>query len=136
MKIMSKINITNLGRPELSIGSVMVSMSPGPEVTMGNTSGAVISSFPNDDDQMFLKEEAWNKLFGNSREFTKFEGFSSNKSEEMESENISENTRIRWTKEVNKIVMRCFYRSSPRKRGYRNQMMKVLALTSMTSCWH
>ena len=132
---MSKINITNLGRPELSIGSVMVSMSPSPEVSMGNTSGAVISSFPNDD-QMFLEEEAWNKLFGNSREFTNFEGFSRNKSEEVGTENISENTRIIWTKEVNKIVMRCFYQSSSRKRGYRNQMMKVLALTSMTSCWY
>ena len=65
------------------------------------------------------------QLFGNSREFTNFEGFSNDKSEEMEAENINENTRIRWTKEANKIVMRCFYQSDPTKRGYRKQMMKI-----------
>ena len=43
----------------------------------------------------------------------------------MKAENISENTRIRWTKEVNKIVVRYFYQSDPTKRGYRKQMMKI-----------
>ena len=41
------------------------------------------------------------------------------------SENISENTKIRWTKEVNKIVMRYFYQSDLTKQGYRKQMMKI-----------
>ena len=43
----------------------------------------------------------------------------------MKAENVSENTRIRWTKEVNKIVVRYFYQSDPTKRGYRKQMMKI-----------
>ena len=51
---------------------------------------------------MLPKKEEWNELFGNSREFANFEGFSSDESEEMEAENIGENTRIKWTKEVNK----------------------------------
>ena len=57
---------------------------------------------------MLLEEEEWNEWFGNSREFTNSERFSSDESKEMEAENISKNTRIRWRKEVNKIVMRCF----------------------------
>ena len=74
----------------------MVSEAPGPEVTMDNTvtSGAGVSSLPNND-QMLLEEKEWNfKLFGNSREFTNFEGFSSDQSQETEVENISENTII------------------------------------------
>ena len=74
---------------------------------------------------MLLSEEEWNGLLGNSSEFTNFKGFSSYESEEMEAENISEITRIRWTKEVNKIVMRCFNQSNLTKRGYRKQMMKI-----------
>ena len=35
-------------------------------------------------------------------EFTIFKGFSSNDSEEMESENISKNTNIRWIKKAEK----------------------------------
>ena len=69
------------------------------------------------DDQMLLDEEEWDKLFGNSTEFTNFEGFSSDESEEMEAENISENTRITWIKEVNKIVMRCYYEINLTKEG-------------------
>ena len=49
MKTMSKINITNLVRPELRTGSAMVSKPPSPEGTMGNTFGAVVLSLPNDD---------------------------------------------------------------------------------------
>ena len=33
--------------------------------------------------------------------------------------------RLRWTKEVNKIVMRCFYKSDPTTRGYRRRMMAI-----------
>ena len=80
-----------MGRPEL------------PEVTI--VSVAEVSSLPNDDRKL-LEEEEWNELVRNSRVFTNFKGFSTDESEEMEAENISENTRIRWTKEVNKIVMR------------------------------
>ena len=43
----------------------------------------------------------------------------------MEAENISENTRSRWTKEVNKIVMRCVYQNDATKREYKKQMMKI-----------
>ena len=33
--------------------------------------------------------------------------------------------RMKWNKEVNKIVMRCFYRSEPAKRGYRKRMLSI-----------
>ena len=62
MKSMSKINITNLVRPELRTGSAMVSKPPSPEGTMGNTFGAVVLSLPNDD-WMLLEEEEWNEGF-------------------------------------------------------------------------
>ena len=58
--------------------------------------------YPANDDRMLLEEEEWNELFENSRELTNFEWFLSVKSEEMEAENIGENTRIRKTKEVYK----------------------------------
>ena len=101
VKILSKINITNMGRPVEPTRSAMVSKPPGPEVTIGNTSGAEVPSLPNDD-RMLLEEEEWNELFENSREFTNFEWFLSAKSEEMKAENISENTSNRKTKEVYK----------------------------------
>lgn len=31
--------------------------------------------------------------------------------------------RMKWSKEVNRIVMRCFYKSEPNKRGYRKSTM-------------
>ena len=33
--------------------------------------------------------------------------------------------RKKWTKEVNKLVMKCFYKSDPSKRGYRWRMMNI-----------
>ena len=54
IKIMSKINITNLGRPELPMGSVMISELPGPKITVNNTSAVRVSSFPSND-QMLLE---------------------------------------------------------------------------------
>ena len=33
--------------------------------------------------------------------------------------------RRRWTKEVNKLVMRCFYQSDPTRRGYRKRMIAI-----------
>ena len=33
--------------------------------------------------------------------------------------------RLKWCKEVNKVVMRCFYSSEPTKRGYRKRMLNV-----------
>ena len=33
--------------------------------------------------------------------------------------------KLKWTKEVNKIVMRCFYKSDPSKRGYRKRMIAI-----------
>ena len=33
--------------------------------------------------------------------------------------------RRRWNKEVNKLVMRCFFRSEPTKRGYRKRMFGI-----------
>ena len=124
MKIMLKIDITHLGRPELRTGSGIISESPTAEVTIGSTSGAEVSSLPNDN-RMLLEGEQRNELFGNNREFTNFEGFSSDESEEVEAENISENKRIRWEKGANSIFMVCFYRSDPTKRGYRKRMMKI-----------
>ena len=42
-------------------------------------------------------------------------GFNSNvvPSQEIKAENISKNTRIRWTKEVSTIVMTCFDQNNP-----------------------
>ena len=31
----------------------------------------------------------------------------------------------RWTNEVNKLVMRCFYQSDPTRRGYRKRMIAI-----------
>ena len=31
----------------------------------------------------------------------------------------------KWTKEVNKLVMKCFNKSDPSKRGYRKRMMNI-----------
>ena len=114
--------ITNLGRPEVPMGSAMLSKAPGTETAMGNTSNAGVSSLSNED-QMLLEEEKWNELFRNSIKFTKYEGFSSDKSEEREAENISKckNIRMRWAKEVNKIIIRCFYQSDHQKEGIRNE---------------
>ena len=58
---MSKINITNLGSPDLTTRNVKV----------GKTSGAGVSSLANDD-QMMMEEE-WSELFGNSRDFSSFD---------------------------------------------------------------
>ena len=44
---------------------------------------------------------------------------------EIETENNSKNTIMRWAKEVNKTVMRCLYQSDPTERGCRKQMMKI-----------
>ena len=33
--------------------------------------------------------------------------------------------RRRWRKEVNKLVMRCFYQSNPTRRAYRKQMIAI-----------
>ena len=33
--------------------------------------------------------------------------------------------RRRWTKEVNKLMMRCFYQSDPTRRGYQKRMIAV-----------
>ena len=70
IKIVSKLNIANLVRPELPSGSAMTFKPPDLEVTMGNTSGVGYRVFSNDD-RMLLEEEEWNELFGNSREFIK-----------------------------------------------------------------
>ena len=66
MKITSKINITNLRRPELPMESMMVSEPRDPEVNLGNTSSTGVSSLYSNDS--LLLEEEWNELFKNSRE--------------------------------------------------------------------
>ena len=33
--------------------------------------------------------------------------------------------RLKWNKEVNKIVMKCFYKSNPIKRGYRKRVFGI-----------
>ena len=35
--------------------------------------------------------------------------------------------RLRWTKEVNKLVMKCYIQSDPSKRGYRKRMLAIWA---------
>ena len=96
MNIMSNISIQDLGRPVLPTGGATVSEPPGPGVIVGNTPGAGVLSLPNDE-----KDEKENNKRNNR------------------------NTRARWTKEVNKTVMRCFYQSDPTKRGYRKRMMTI-----------
>ena len=59
---MPKINITNLGRPELRTESALVSEAPSPESTIGNTSAAGVLIWPNDD-WILLEEEEWNEGF-------------------------------------------------------------------------
>ena len=71
MKLMSKINITNLGRPDLPKGNAKVFEPPCSEVTVDNTPGTGVSSLPNDD-RMLLEEEKWSKIFGNSKDFKNF----------------------------------------------------------------
>ena len=96
MNKMSNISIQDLGRPVLPTGGATVSEPPGPGVIVGNTPGAGVLSLPNDE-----KDEKENNKRNNR------------------------NTRARWTKEVNKTVMRCFYQSDPTKRGYRKRMMTI-----------
>ena len=78
----------------------MVSKFHSPEITVG----AAVPCFPNNDG-MLLEEEECNKQFGISRNFTSSDGFSSDDTEDIETENSIENTKIRWTKELNKIAM-------------------------------
>lgn len=33
--------------------------------------------------------------------------------------------RMKWTKEVNKLVIKCFYKSDPNQRGYRKRMINI-----------
>ena len=56
MKIMSKINITNLGRPKLTARSAMVFKAPYPEVSAGSTSSVGVSRLSSDY-QMLLEEK-------------------------------------------------------------------------------
>ena len=34
-------------------------------------------------------------------------------------------TRVKWTKELNKIIMECYYRSEPKKRRFRKRMYAI-----------
>ena len=33
--------------------------------------------------------------------------------------------RIKWTKELNKLIMKCYLMSDPSKRGFRKRMLKI-----------
>ena len=50
---------------------------------------------------------------------------------EIETENNSKNTRMRWTKEVNNTVMRCLDQSDPTKRGYLKETMNIWGVTGL-----
>ena len=52
----------------------MGSEPPGPEVSVSNLSSTGVLSLCNNDPM--LLEEQWSELFGNSREFTRFDRFS------------------------------------------------------------
>ena len=143
---MSNEYLSDMVMPELlKSESSMVSEPPSPEVTVGNTSGTGVSSLPNSE-RMVLNEEQWNELFGESKEFSSFEGFSDESVEKTPCEgtettgrgnNMVEETpcegtettgqpqRRKWSLAVNKIVMECYYRSDPSKRGYRKRMFGV-----------
>ena len=88
IKLTSKINITNLGSPDLTTRNVKVFEPPVPEVTVGKTSGAGVSSLANDD-QMMMEEKEWSELFGNRRDFTSFDRLSKDETEEIEAEGNS-----------------------------------------------
>ena len=93
--------------------------TPEPGV-MANNSGAGVLSLTYD--QMLLEEEQWNELFGNNWVFWRIFKWRVRK---IKAENISKTTRIRPTKEFNKIPMRCLYHSNPSKRGYRKWITKI-----------
>ena len=44
--------------------------------------------------------------------------------EERDSE-VEMMVRRRWTKEVNKLVIRCFYKTNPNRGGYRKRMIAI-----------
>ena len=122
MKTMSRNNIKYLGKSEQPTGNTMVFVVPSPEATVGSTSGAGASRLPNND-WMLLEEEKGNELLGNNR-FTDFvgftiDGFLSDEAEEIDPENNNKNTRMWQTKEVNKILIRCFYQRYHTKKRYR-----------------
>ena len=45
--------------------------------------------------------------------------------EEESDHEVEMMVRRRWTKEVSKLVMRCFYKSDPTRTGYRKQMIAL-----------
>ena len=98
-------------------GSVLEQAHPGRYHATVTTEG-------NDDEgersqPMIIDEETYKELFDNSREFDAegFEGFP------PESPIPDKDSRKKWNKEVNKIIMECFYRSDPTRRGYRKRML-------------
>ena len=78
-----------------------------------------------------IDEEQWNELFGNS-EVSSFEGFSdeTDKNEEPKAKPRSKQPKVRrkWSKDVNTVLMECYYRSTPVAedgtpiRGYRRRL--------------
>ena len=45
--------------------------------------------------------------------------------EEETDPEVEKMVRGRWTKEENKLVMRCFYQSDPTRRGYQKRMIAI-----------
>ena len=45
--------------------------------------------------------------------------------EEKRDPQVEMMVRRRWTKEENKLVMRCYYQSNPTRKGYRKQMIAI-----------
>ena len=45
--------------------------------------------------------------------------------EEESDHEVEMMVRRRWTKEVSKLVMTCFYKSDPTRRGYRKRMIAI-----------
>ena len=64
------------------------------------------------------------ELFENNEEFGRLAGFLSNETHEIETENNSNVTGMRWTKEVNKIAMKCFYKVNDDEDLERNRIIR------------
>lgn len=87
---------------------------------MSNTSAGGVSSLPKND-QILLKEEEWKELL-EIAEFSSFDGLSSVGTDKTKHK--SKNISMRWTKKVDRIVMRCFYQSGPTHRENRKRMVQ------------
>ena len=69
----------------------------------------------NTEEERLLKD--W---FDNSMEHEGFEGFE----EEPSGEQVQPRKKMTWSKEINKVIMKCYIQSEPERRGFRKRMLR------------